>query len=120
MKIEERPWGNFVTLVDSSTHKVKSIIIHPGKRISLQRHRKRSEVWTCVNGIIMVQLGTDVNNLKHEFIYPGDSIKIPQGYIHRATSVGTDKDAIFIEVQTGTYFGEDDIERFEDDYGRIT
>tara|TARA_R110002094_G_scaffold215984_2_gene186793 strand:- start:540 stop:743 length:204 start_codon:yes stop_codon:yes gene_type:complete len=66
----------------------------------------------------MVEVGKKLVQLNHQFIYPGEVITIPVGHIHRATSVCTDMGAVFIETQTGTYFGEDDIERFEDDFGR--
>lgn len=112
-----RPWGEYTVLVDASNHKVKTITIKAGQRISLQRHQKRSETWTCVTGVIMVRIGKNVNSLSNLFLYPGHTVTIPQGYIHRATA-GDAEPATFIEVQTGTYFGEDDIERFEDDYGR--
>lgn len=118
MTTETRPWGQFEVLLDAPDCKVKRITVKESKRLSLQRHKQRAETWTCVSGVVMVELGKSPDALRHEFIYPGDSIKIPQGYVHRATSVGTQKDAVFIETQTGTYFGEDDIERFEDDYGR--
>ncbi len=115
---EERPWGSFEVLLDAPYCKVKRISIKESRRISLQRHKHRAEVWTCVSGVLMVQMGKSLDQLNHQFLHAGDVITIPKGYIHRATSVGTGCGAVFIETQTGDYFGEDDIERFEDDYGR--
>ena len=107
-----RPWGYYDVLSDRPDHNVKRIVVHPGKRISLQLHRRRAECWTIVQGNPVVTVdGRDVA------LSPGDFISIPLGAKHRITNPGAD-DVIFIEVQTGEYFGEDDIERFEDDFGR--
>ena len=107
-----RPWGHYVILADMPDHKVKRIHVAPGKRLSLQRHRRRSEHWHIVAGEALA-----TRNAEHIPLQPGDSIDIPSGTIHRIENVGTDE-LYFIEVQQGTYFGEDDIERLEDDYGR--
>lgn len=117
-EVTVRPWGTFEVLLDAEDCKVKRITIKAGQRISLQRHKHRSETWVCVSGVVMVELGKSTDQLLHQFICPGESIKIPQGYIHRATSTDTSRDAVFIEVQTGTSFSEEDIQRFSDDYGR--
>lgn len=114
--IEERPWGSFEILLDAPDCKVKRIIVKPGARLSLQRHVYRREEWICVAGQGLVTCGEDMNDLLDDLIEPGDSRTIPIGYIHRVT--GGPNGLTFIEVQTGTYFGEDDIERFSDDYGR--
>jgi|SRR5688572_15369360 len=114
---EQRPWGEYLVLLDASDCKVKRITIKAGQRISLQRHQKRSETWICVSGLLMVEIGETLTNLRTEFLTPGNSTYISKGQIHRAKA-WSDEDAVFIEVQIGTYFGEDDIERFEDDYGR--
>jgi mannose-6-phosphate isomerase len=91
---------------------VKRIEVTPGKRLSLQRHRLRSEHWVVVQGEGTVSLdGADVT------LSPGDSIDIPAGAAHRMSNTGEDT-VVFIEVQRGGYFGEDDIERIEDDFGR--
>jgi len=115
--IDIRPWGSYQVLVDASDHKVKTITIKAGQRISLQRHKHRKETWTCVSGLLRVTIGRTVKDIQGTFATPGFTIDIPQGHIHRAEAYGSE-DCTFIEVQTGTYFGEDDIERFEDDYGR--
>jgi mannose-6-phosphate isomerase len=109
----ERPWGNYTVLDDDATdHKVKRIVVHPGKRLSYQRHSKRSEHWFIVSGTAQVTLDGAVSELK-----PGQAIDIPLGGAHRVANHG-DTDVVLIEVQHGTYFGEDDIVRLEDDFGR--
>ena len=111
--IECRPWGNFMILSDEADHKVKRITVHPAQRLSLQRHRKRWEHWLIVSGRATVTLEQDTRILS-----PGEAVDIGMGVMHRVQNNGLD-DLVFIEVQLGEYFGEDDIERFEDDYGRI-
>ena len=97
---------------ESDAHKVKTIWVNPGKRLSYQRHEKRAEHWFIFQGDARITL----NGGNFE-MGAGDSIDIEIGDLHRIENIGTD-DVIFIEVQTGTYFGEDDIERIEDDFGR--
>ena len=109
---DHRPWGYYEVLSDLPDHKVKRIVVFPGKRLSLQRHQKRAEHWTVVNGNPVVTRDAEEISLK-----PGHSIDIPRGAKHRISNPG-DEAVVFIEVQMGDYFGEDDIERFEDDYGR--
>ena len=109
---DERPWGCYDVLLDTDTTKVKIITVKPGGRLSYQYHHKRSEVWACVKGKLSVIL----DDVSHE-LYPGDSIVIPQGAKHRAFN-DTMEVSQFIETQTGSYFGEDDIVRLEDDYER--
>ena len=106
-----RPWGSYTILVDKPTHKVKSITVKAGQRLSLQRHKYRNECWTIVSGEPIVSNGKQIGQAG-----PGLMIAIEVGAIHRIQAQG--EDVIFIEVQLGTYFGEDDIERLEDDYGR--
>jgi mannose-6-phosphate isomerase len=110
---EERPWGSFTVLVDSPTHKVKSITVTPGQRLSYQKHARRAEHWFVVEGTATVTLDGDVHTVP-----TGGAIDIPQGAAHRMQNTG-DVDLVFIEVQQGDYFGEDDIVRLEDDYGRV-
>ena len=112
MNSEVRPWGSYEVLQESAVHKVKSINVQPGKRISYQRHEKRAEHWFIVSGDAEVTIEGVVNR-----IGPGDSIDIGIGAAHRIANIGSGP-LIFIEVQTGTYFGEDDIIRLEDDFGR--
>lgn len=110
---ERRPWGYYEVLCDEPDHKVKRIVVWPGKRLSLQRHQHRAEHWTVVQGEPIVTVDDEDFPLR-----PGDSIAIPLGARHRIANPG-DTDVAFIEVQTGTSFAEHDIERFEDDFGRV-
>jgi mannose-6-phosphate isomerase-like protein (cupin superfamily) len=109
-----RPWGFYKVLDESPGYKIKRIQVHPGKRISLQRHRQRLEHWTVVEGRGVVTRGGECRALA-----PGDSVDIGRGVIHRIENQGACP-LVFIEVQRGDYLGEDDIERFEDDFGRAT
>ena len=110
---DRRPWGYYEVLSDEPDHKIKRITVHPGERLSLQRHRRRAEHWFVLRGEAVATLGE-----KELFVKSGDSVNIPKGEIHRIANGGP-VPLIFIEIQTGEYFGEDDIERTEDDYGRI-
>jgi mannose-6-phosphate isomerase len=110
--IENRPWGTYEVLLDAENVKVKRIIVNPGQRLSYQYHHKRQEQWTIIEGELTIVL----NDYKH-YRLPGESIHIELGAHHRAWNE-TDKPVTFIEVQTGTYFGEDDIVRLADDYSR--
>ena len=108
-----RPWGYYESVIDESRWKVKSINVKPGERLSLQRHHHRSEHWIVVSGTAEVEI-----NEKKIILHENQSIYIPQGSKHRLTNPG--KITLnLIEVQSGSYLGEDDIERFEDNYGRI-
>ena len=107
-----RPWGSFQTLDEGERFKVKRIVVKAGGRLSLQRHQKRAEHWVVVKGTARVTVGKDVRELKEN-----ESIYVPLGADHRLENPGPDPLEI-IEVQTGSYFGEDDIIRIEDDYRR--
>ena len=109
---EQRPWGYFVVLADEPTHKVKRIVVNSGKRLSLQKHQHRAEHWFIVRGEAIVTIDLEEKQVKQ-----GEYIDIPLGTRHRVMNPNRD-DLVFIEVQTGDYFGEDDIERLEDDFGR--
>jgi mannose-6-phosphate isomerase len=110
----ERPWGNYTVLDDDAPdHKVKRLVVHPGKRLSYQRHHQRAEHWFIVAGTATVTLDG-----RQIVLHPGDSIDIPLEGAHRVGNEG-DTDVVLIEVQHGTYFGEDDIVRLEDDFGRV-
>ncbi|MDC6466067.1 phosphomannose isomerase type II C-terminal cupin domain [Flavobacteriaceae bacterium] len=109
---EKRPWGRFFIIQEKLSYKIKRIEVNPGKRLSYQYHNKRSEVWVIIQGT-----GTIILNDKQHIYSKGDTIIIPQGMKHRIENNGTKK-TIFIEVQTGSYFGEDDIVRLEDDFNR--
>ncbi len=109
----KRPWGCFYVLHDEPTYKLKRIEVNPGKRMSYQYHKKRSESWTIVKGTASINLEGLIKNYTK-----GETILIPQGVKHRVQNKTNEK-VVFIEVQTGTYFGEDDIVRIEDDFNRI-
>jgi|15BtaG_2_1085339.scaffolds.fasta_scaffold04008_6 mannose-6-phosphate isomerase len=109
---EDRPWGKFENLLEAEYCKVKRITVNPGQRLSYQYHYKRSEVWTVVQGTPVVTLDDKKINLTS-----GQVIEIPVGSKHRIEN-NTEHPVVFIEVQHGSYFGEDDIVRLEDDYNR--
>ena len=113
METDHRPWGYYTVLSDEPDHKVKRICVFPGKRLSLQRHRRRAEHWYLVRGEAIVTIEDRELALR-----PGEAVDIPCGAAHRLRNTGEEETA-FIEVQTGEYFGEDDIERLSDDYGRV-
>lgn len=111
---ETRPWGHYEIIQESPQYKIKKIVVLPGKRLSLQRHQFRSEHWTIIEGTGLVTL-----NDQQITVSGGSTIHVGLNDIHRVHNTGT-QNLVFIEIQTGTYFGEDDIERLEDDYGRIS
>ncbi len=109
----ERPWGHYVVLDESAdTFKVKTIQVTPGQRLSLQSHSRRAEHWFVVAGEGLVWL--DEQRIP---VSPGIAVDVPVGAKHRVEATGPSP-LIFVEVQHGSYFGEDDIVRFDDDYGR--
>ncbi len=109
---DHRPWGYFRVLEDASRHKVKRIIVNPGQRLSLQKHNRRREHWFILEGEATVTLNEEDIRLSS-----GQAIDIPEGALHRVKNTGSEP-LVFVEVQTGDYFGEDDIIRVDDDYGR--
>ena len=110
---EERPWGRFDVLADEPTYKVKSITVTPGQRLSYQRHTRRAEHWFVISGKATVTLDGA------ELVFgPGQYVDVARGAAHRLENRGDDP-LIVIEVQHGDYFGEDDIIRLDDDYGRV-
>lgn len=113
MKFDKRPWGEFWVLEDTESYKVKRIQVNPGERLSLQYHHHRSEVWTIVSGVGTITINNEIKDYN-----VGDVAEIPQGAHHRIENK-TSQPVLFIEVQYGTYFGEDDIVRIEDDYNRV-
>lgn len=112
IEVGERPWGKYYVLEDEANYKLKRIEVNPGHRLSYQYHHHRQEFWTIVQGEAVVVL----DGVEHEVKY-GESIFIPLGAKHRIENRSSEL-LVFIEVQTGTYFGEDDIVRIEDDYDR--
>jgi mannose-6-phosphate isomerase-like protein (cupin superfamily) len=109
---EFRPWGSYTVLSDQVGYKVKQLTVSPESRLSLQSHQKRTEFWTVVEGQALVTL-----NDKDLILECGETLEIPLGARHRIANEEKER-LVLIEVQLGTYLGEDDIERFEDDYGR--
>ena len=110
--IEQKPWGYYEILLDAENTKVKRITVNPGGKLSYQYHHKRSEHWVVIQGTASV-----IVNDNGKVVEAGDSIYIPVGFKHRVSNEG-ETDLVFIEVQTGEYFGEDDIIRIEDLYNR--
>tara|TARA_R100000008_G_C3487833_1_gene117137 strand:+ start:274 stop:618 length:345 start_codon:yes stop_codon:yes gene_type:complete len=108
-----KPWGSFINILDEKYTKVKQIVVKPGQSPSYQYHYKRSEIWVIVKGTAEVRIDDVVTT--HTV---GDIIKIPTEAKHQPINSG-DEDLIFIEIQLGEYFGEDDIVRLEDKYGRV-
>ena len=113
MNFEERPWGNYTVLHSDKSHQVKKMVVNPGKRLSLQSHNFRAEHWFIVSGQGIAELdGQEI------LLGPGDSIDIPIALKHRIACRG-EGDLVFIEVQSGSSFAEEDIVRYEDDFGRV-
>jgi len=112
MEVDTRPWGRYEVLSDETSHKVKRLTVEPGHRLSYQRHSRRSEHWFVVEGDALVTL----DGVEH-VVATGEAIDIPAGAAHRIENRGL-APLVFVEVQRGSYFGEDDIERIDDDYGR--
>jgi mannose-6-phosphate isomerase-like protein (cupin superfamily) len=109
---EKRPWGTFENLLDTEYCKVKQIIIKPGQAPSYQYHFKREEVWVVVKGKGQLRLDESITQ-----VHTGQIIHVPFEAKHQIKNT-SNEDLIFIEVQMGEYFGEDDIVRLEDNYGR--
>jgi mannose-1-phosphate guanylyltransferase len=107
-----RPWGSYTILDEGAGYKVKRIEVRPGGCLSLQSHKHRSEHWTVVQGIAHI-----VNGDSHLVLNPNESTYIECGHVHRMENRGSEPMTL-IEVQTGSYLGEDDIVRYEDIYGR--
>ncbi len=107
-----RPWGSYTVLEDAPDCKVKRLVVKPGHVLSLQLHHRRSEHWTVVRGTARVRIGDD-----ELLLHRNESVYIPMETLHRLENP-TNEDIALIEVQCGDYFGEDDIVRYEDRYGR--
>ncbi len=109
---DERPWGSFTVLDEGENFKVKRIEVLPGKRLSYQKHAQRAEHWMVVAGEAKVTLDDE-----ELIVGVGETVDIPVEAKHRVENANTEK-LIFIEIQRGSYLGEDDIVRFSDDFGR--
>ncbi len=114
MYTESRPWGSFTILKTDSSCKVKEIVVNPCQRLSYQSHSHRREVWTIIEGYAKITL----DGVEKLFTV-GESVQIDIGTKHRVENASEVHQLKFIEVQTGSYFGEDDIIRYSDDYGRV-
>jgi mannose-6-phosphate isomerase len=111
-RFDRRPWGTFTVLDEGASYKVKRIEVLPGKRLSYQKHAKRSEHWMAVQGHAKVTLnGAEIH------LNEGNTVDIPVGAAHRIENIGSEL-LVFIEIQQGSYLGEDDIQRLQDDFGR--
>jgi mannose-6-phosphate isomerase len=113
-EFDERPWGNYTVLDEGECFKVKRIEVLPEKRLSYQKHKRRAEHWFVVRGTAKVTL-----NDEEILVKTGKSIDIALGDAHRVENPDAKELLVFIETQTGDYFGEDDIVRLEDDFGRM-
>lgn len=109
---DERPWGTYTVIDKGDGYQVKRIEVLPGKRLSYQSHEHRSEHWFVVQGTATVTLDGELIE-----VATGEAIDIAVKQKHRVANQGTEL-LIFIEVQRGAYLGEDDITRYEDDFGR--
>jgi len=111
-RFDQRPWGTFTVLDEGEGFKVKRIEVYPGKRLSYQKHSQRAEHWVVVTGTAKVTLDD-----RDILVEAGEAIDIAIGAAHRVENP-SEKTLIFIEVQRGSYLGEDDIVRLQDDFGR--
>lgn len=114
MKIVEKPWGNYQVFHREPGIQVKRIELKPGLRFSLQKHLKRSEKWVVIKGS-----GTATVGERTIAIEPGSFLEVACGQKHRMHNTGK-VPLVFVEVQFGDYLGEDDVVRFEDDFGRVS
>ncbi len=114
----ERPWGWYEAIDEAPGLKVKRIGVHPGKQISLQKHARRAEHWVIVRGTAVVMLGATDGSLREITLQVGEHCDIAIGQIHRLANRTTEPMEI-IEVQLGSYLGEDDTTRLADDFGRV-
>jgi mannose-6-phosphate isomerase-like protein (cupin superfamily) len=113
VELEIRPWGSWHVLDEGEGYKVKRIHVSPGCRLSYQRHEQRSEHWVVLSGVATCTIDDAVS-----VAHAGSSVDVPRRCKHRLANDG-DVELVIIEVQRGNYTGEDDIVRFEDDYGRL-
>jgi mannose-1-phosphate guanylyltransferase len=119
IEVGVRPWGLYYVLEDKPNFKVKKIVVNSGCRLSLQSHKHRSEHWVVVSGTATVEIRK--NQIEKDWIFdlmPNESCYIQATKMHRLANYGK-VPLVVIEVQVGEYTGEDDIERYEDDYSRV-
>lgn len=113
-EVFQRPWGYYKTTIMNDYFQSKLICVNPGAKLSLQSHDRREEHWIVAHGNGIVQIGESLIS-----ITCGSSLFIPKGCKHRITNTDEKESLIITEVQIGDYFGEDDIKRYEDVYGRV-
>jgi len=110
---EQRPWGSYTVLDEGYHYKVKRLEVLPGKRLSYQKHTQRTEHWMIVQGTASVTLEGQESTVE-----AGGTMDVPLGAAHRIANPGSET-LVLIEIQRGSYLGEDDIIRLQDDYGRV-
>jgi len=110
---DSRPWGEFHVIYDEDC-KIKRLVVFPQKRLSLQSHQHRDELWLVIRGKGKAQLDDELVPLE-----PGSLVRITKNQKHRLVNDQKEDNLEIIEIQTGTYFGEDDIVRYEDDFNRV-
>jgi mannose-6-phosphate isomerase-like protein (cupin superfamily) len=119
LEVGARPWGIYYVLEDKPNFKVKKIVVNPGARLSLQSHKHRSEHWVVVSGLATVEVRKTDKSSEWVFdLSANESCFIPMQNKHRLANYGKIP-LVIVEVQVGEYTGEDDIERYEDDYSRV-
>ncbi len=112
-RFDRRPWGTFTVLDEGKNYKVKRIEVLPAKRLSYQKHSRRAEHWMIVEGEAKVTL-----NDQEIILRVGETIDIPIEAAHRVENPHPEERLVFIEIQRGSYLGEDDIVRLQDDFNR--
>ena len=118
IEVGVRPWGIYYVLEDKPNYKVKKIVVNKDQRLSLQSHKHRSEHWVVVSGTATVEIRKDANADNWVFdLMPNESCYIPATKMHRLANYGK-VPLVIVEIQVGEYTGEDDIERYQDDYNR--
>ena len=110
---QKRPWGFYCNIEQGEGYNLKKIVVKPGQQPSYQYHHRRSEHWVIIDGEAEITIDDQVKTYSKN-----QSVFIPVGSKHRVKNLSSTEDLVFIEVQTGDYFGEDDIVRIQDDYGR--
>ncbi len=120
LEVGNRPWGVYYVLEDAPLYKVKKIIVHPGKRLSLQSHKRRSEHWIVVSWVATVDIrNPDFGEIEQcKILLSNEGCHIPAWYIHRLSNHSPEP-LVIVEIQCGEYTGEDDIVRYQDDFWRI-
>lgn len=108
-----RPWGWYITTFQTEGYKTKVFSVAPGARLSLQTHDRRKEMWSIVRGEGLCTVGNNLIQVSENSL-----ISVPRGVRHRIENLSVDSELIVSEVQIGDYLEEDDIVRFEDDFGR--